>query len=190
MFIEGERVRLRPCELEDAPVLKRWIDDPEIARLLGGAPYQWSLAAELELVSSWSANDWEHGLNLAIEAMSDADPELIGTVTLRNLNAESRRGEIGILIGERAYWNRGYGTATVRTICRYGFEDLDLHRIGLTVAAHNPRAQRAYEKVGFVVEGRLREDRYVGGRYHDTLVMGLLRTDFEVRETQRQARTA
>ena len=81
------------------------------------------------------------------------------TVELRDLSAEARRAVIGILIGEREYWSRGYGEDAVRTICRYGLSELDLHRIGLAVAAFNPRAQRRYEKVGFVVEGRMREHR-------------------------------
>lgn len=187
MFLEGERVRLRPRELADAPSYQRWVNDIEIRRLIGGVPYQMSLPAEEEWVRGGLVNDFAHGLNLAIEATDEAEPVLIGTIDLRDLSAVARHGEIGILIGERAYWNRGYGEDAVRTICRYGFDDLDLHRVSLTVAAYNPRAQRAYEKVGFILEGRLRDDRYIAGQYHDTLVMGMLRSDFEAREAERAA---
>ncbi len=184
--LEGERVRLRPLELSDAERFRVWFSDPEFFHYLAGAAYQLSLAAEEEFIRARQTNDWEHGVALAIEAMDVADaPVLIGSLELRDLHPESRHGEIGILIGEREYWDRGYGADVMRTICRFGFEELDLHRIELTVAAYNPRAQRCYEKVGFVVEGRKREHRYVNGRYYDTLVMGLLRSEFEAREAER-----
>ena len=181
--LEGERVRLRPAELADAERNRRWINDPEVHHYLGGAAYQFSLAAEEEFLRTKLTNDWEHGLFLAIEALDDGAH--VGNVELRALHAESRHGEIGMLIGERARWDRGYGEDALRTICRFGFDELDLHRIELTVAAYNPRAQRCYEKVGFVVEGRKLEHRYAGGQYHDTLIMGLLRRDFAARETER-----
>jgi RimJ/RimL family protein N-acetyltransferase len=184
--LEGERIRLRPLELADAERMQGWINDPEIRRYIGGIDYQYSLPAEEDYIRGMQQNDWEHGLHFAIETTDTGEPGHIGSVDLRNLHAEARSGEIGIMIGAREYWDRGYGTDVVRTICRFGFEDLDLHRIELTVAAYNPRAQRVYENVGFVVEGRMREHRYIAGRYHDTLVMGLLRRDFEAREAERR----
>ena len=182
MFLEGERVRLRADEPEDAPAFAAWINDPEIRHLVGGAAYQYSLVAEEEAIRARRVSDWEHGVWFAIEATDGghgAAPRLIGNLDLRKLDAESRRGEIGMLIGDRAYWDAGYGSDALRTVCRWAFADLDLHRIELTVAAYNPRARCAYEKVGFVVEGRMREHRYIAGRYHDTIVMGLLRSEFE-----------
>lgn len=185
MFLEGERVRLRAVEPEDAPAFAAWINDPELRHLVGGSAYQYSLVAQQEAIRARRSSDWEHGVWFAIEATdggSGEAPRLIGNLDLRALSAESRRGEIGMLIGDRAYWGRGYGSEALRLLCRWASSDLDLHRIELTVGAYNPRAQRAYENVGFVVEGRMREHRYIAGRYHDTVVMGLLRGEFE-RET-------
>jgi RimJ/RimL family protein N-acetyltransferase len=188
MYLEGDRVRLRPRAVEDAPAYQRWVNDVEIARLLGGPLYQWSVAAEEDTIrTQWAVNDWEHGINLAIEAVDRAKPALIGTISLRELDAVARWGEVGIMIGERSDWNRGYGEDAMRTLCRYAFEDLDLNRIELYTFEYNPRAVRSYEKVGFVLEGRLRQRRYAAGRYYDTLVMGLLRGEFEVREAARLA---
>jgi RimJ/RimL family protein N-acetyltransferase len=190
MFLEGDRVRLRPADLDDAPRLAGWINDPGIAHYLGGPARQFSLAAERAFVASKSANDGEHGLFLVIEATDGPAPVAIGTIELRRLEPVARRGEVGMLIGERDYWSRGFGSDALRTLCRFGFAELDLHRIELTVASYNPRAQRAYAKVGFVEEGRLREHRYAAGRYYDTLVMGLLREGFEAREAARAERGA
>jgi RimJ/RimL family protein N-acetyltransferase len=186
LYLQGERVRLRPLRITDAAAFQPWINDPEIQRLLGGRGWQYSLPAQEEYVRARLANDWEHGFALAIEVMDvEGAPRLIGNLELRKLEAVERRGEIGIMIGEREYWSRGYGEDAMRTICGYGFRDLDLHRLELNVAAFNARALRCYEKVGFTIEGRLRDHRYVAGRYHDTLLMGLLREDFEAREVAR-----
>jgi RimJ/RimL family protein N-acetyltransferase len=186
MFLAGERTRLRPADLADAPRFQDWINDPEIARYLGGPGYQFSLAAERAFVEAHTVNDWDHGIFLAIEATDAVAPVLIGSIDLRALDPIARRGEIGMVIGDRDYWSRGFGSDALRTMCRFGFNELDLHRIELNVADFNPRAQRAYEKVGFTVEGRLREHRYAAGRYYDTLVMGLLRDDFLARDEARR----
>lgn len=186
LHLHGERVRLRPLRLEDTSTSQAWINDPEFRHLVGGVTWQASLPAEEAWVRTRLETDWEHGFALAIEATDvDDAPRLIGSVELRKLQPVERRGEIGIGIGERAFWSRGYGEDAMRTICRFGFRDLDLHRIELTVAAFNPRAVRCYEKVGFTIEGRLRAHRYVAGRYHDTLLMGLLRAEFDALEEGR-----
>lgn len=190
LYLHGERIRLRPWSVEDAHDFRRWANDIDVQRLIGGTPGQASRDAEETFIRSHLDNDWEHGFALAIEAMDvEPVPCLIGNLELRDLNAVSRVGEIGIMIGDRAYWSRGYGEDAMRTICRFGFRDLDLHRIELTVAAFNPRAVRCYEKVGFSIEGRLRDHRYVAGRYYDTLIMGVLRDEFEAKEAARQADT-
>lgn len=76
-------------------------------------------------------------------------------------------------------WGKGHGTAAVRTLVAWGFGELNLHLIFLRVFDDNARAVRSYEKVGFRREGRLRQDRFHRGRYSATLVMGLLRHEFE-----------
>lgn len=179
----GERVRLRPFELGDAEQFRQWFNDAETLRWLGTVGYQISLSAEQQLIRDAHQNDWEHGVALSIEATDRGDePVLIGNIVLRGLNAECRHAEVGIAIGDDGSRGQGYGEDAMRTICRYGFEDLDLHRIELTTLAYNVRAVRSYEKVGFVLEGRRREHRYKGGRYWDLLMMGLLRSDFAAGE--------
>ena len=187
LYLQGERVRLRPLRVDDAAAFQPWINDPEVQRLSGVRGGQYSLPAQEEYVRARLVNDWEHGFALAIEVMEieGSPPRLIGNLELRRLEAVERRAEIGIMIGDREFWSRGYGEDAMRTVCRYGFHDLDLHRIELNVAAFNARAVRCYEKVGFTVEGRLRDHRYVSGRYYDTLLMGLLRGDFDAREAAR-----
>ena len=102
------------------------------------------------------------------------DPRLIGGVDLRPSSQENREATLGITIGDKAVWDGGYGTDTMRTICRFGFEMMNLHRIQLEVYAGNERARHVYEKVGFRLEGCRREAFFKYGRYQDVLVMGLL----------------
>lgn len=85
---------------------------------------------------------------------------------------------MGIGIGEREYWSKGYGTDAMNVILRFAFDELNLYRISLNVFEYNQRAIRSYEKVGFVVEGREREFLRRGGRRWDMIFMGLLREEW------------
>ena len=81
----------------------------------------------------------------------------------------------GILIGEADCRGRGLGEEATRTLCRFAFDEMGLHKIRLDVYASNASAVRTYERVGFRREGVLREEAYRGGRHIDVLRMGLLR---------------
>ena len=99
--------------------------------------------------------------------------EFVGAMDLRDIADRSRTASLGIAIG-KPYWEQGYGTDAVRVACRFAFREMNLQRIELHVHDTNPRGMRAYEKVGFRVEGRLRQAHFAGGRRVDTVVMGLL----------------
>ena len=167
---EGALVRLRAREPEDAGLLHVWFNDPEVTEHLGGERYPISHATEREFLARATAS-YENA-SFAVETL--ADGRLIGGVDLRTGDPANRSATLGIAIGDKAYWDGGYGTDTMRTVCRFGFEIMNLHRIQLTTSADNLRARRVYEKVGFCEEGVLRDERFVRGRYVDTIVMGLL----------------
>jgi RimJ/RimL family protein N-acetyltransferase len=86
---------------------------------------------------------------------------------------------LGVGIGNRAYWGQGYGSEAVRLTLGYAFEELNLHRVSLSVLGDNPRAIRAYEKCGFVREGQWRELAHYDGQWSDEVVMGILRSEWE-----------
>ena len=91
---------------------------------------------------------------------------------------------LGVGIGNRAYWGQGYGSAAVRLTLGYAFAELNLHRVSLSVLGTNPRAIRAYEKCGFVPEGRWRELAGYDGQWSDEVVMGILRSEWAARQTK------
>jgi RimJ/RimL family protein N-acetyltransferase len=89
-----------------------------------------------------------------------------------------RSAELGIFIGDKAYWGKGYGSEVMRLLLAHGFGILNLNRIYLRVYENNQRAIRAYEKAGFVHEGRMRQAEFRNGGYEDILLMSVLRSEW------------
>ncbi|MCJ7736119.1 MAG: GNAT family N-acetyltransferase, partial [Anaerolineae bacterium] len=111
---------------------------------------------------------------LAIEA---EDGVHIGNIGLDQINWKDRSAELGIVIGEKSQWSKGYGTDAIRTLLGLGFREMNLHRIFLRVDADNARGIRCYEKAGFQLEGTFREAVFREGVYHDQRVMSILQTE-------------
>ncbi len=167
---EGRLIRLRAREPEDAPLLHAWFNDASVTEHLS-MRYPLSHEQEERFVSGASVTGY-FAANFAVVTRDDG--RLIGGAELRDVSPENRTAILGITIGDKACWDGGYGTDTIRTICRFGFEMMNLNRIELDVFAENARARRVYEKVGFREEGVRRQAVYKYGRYQDVVVMGLL----------------
>ncbi len=90
--------------------------------------------------------------------------------------------ELGIIIGEKSAWDQGFGTDVVRTLLRHAFDTLNLNRVVLRVFETNLRAMQVYKKIGFVEEGRLRQDHFIDGKYVDVVIMGILRVEWKTIE--------
>lgn len=164
---EGRLVRLRAIEEADLPRINELVWDPEVSQHLALA-WPGPLAGTRAF---WdSVREHRDSPTFAIETLAG---ELIGLCSLDPVDARVRSAGLGIWVG-RPYWGRGYGTDAVRTLCRFGFREMNLQRIGLSVYETNPRGVRAYEKVGFKEEGRRRRAHFVEGRHIDVIVMGLL----------------
>lgn len=176
-MIIGERIRLRGIERPDLPLLTAWLNDPEV-RFNLARDWPLSLANEerwfLEL-----PNRPLHEQPLLIEALHADKWQPIGTCSYHGIHWQDRSAEVGIMIGAKEHWNQGYGTDTMRLLLKTGFETLNLHRMYLYVYERNVGAIRAYEKAGFVHEGRQREGRYNGGMYIDVLTMSVLRPEWD-----------
>ncbi len=106
------------------------------------------------------------------------DDKLIGEVYLEVFNWMGRDAFVGLGIGERDYWSKGYGTDAMNILLRFAFTEINLRRVTLTVFEYNPRAIRSYEKAGFRHEGHLRNYLNREGRRWNELYMGILREEW------------
>jgi RimJ/RimL family protein N-acetyltransferase len=177
-ILVGERVRLRGVRDDDLPALARWAMDPGRMTTLSNWVAPPSEAAAKEQIASWSANG-KDDLGFAIETLGDP-PVLAGHVGLWGARPKDRCATLGIALG-RAHIGRGYGTDAMRVIVDYGFREMGLHRIQLSVAPFNPAAIRVYEKAGFTEEGRHRELVLHDGHWYDEVLMSILDHEWAAR---------
>lgn len=175
-MFESERVRLRGLLEPDLSALHRWWIDPEIMRL------QTHLAIRLddEATNRERFATWYRPTDggAAFSIVLRETEELVGACSLWGAEAKNRDAEMSIVIGRKELWGRGLGPEAIDLLLAYGFAELNLHRVHLVVLAFNTRAIRAYEKVGFVEEGRMRERVFRDGAWHDHVIMGMLQREF------------
>lgn len=182
-MIEGKLVRLRAIEPEDAERAFKWINDPEVNHTLM-ARYPFSLQWEKE----WAAGAAKPSdFSEARFAIETKDGVHIGICGLHRARPEDRGSELGIMIGEAEYREKGYGTDAMLTLVGFAFHQMNLHKVSLGVFEFNPRGYAVYKKCGFVEEGRRREEVYQDGRYWDVIWMSILRDEFEALHGQASA---
>jgi RimJ/RimL family protein N-acetyltransferase len=176
-MIYGERIRFRGVEKEDLPKYVEWLNDPEVIDGLGmflplsmGDETRWyEKTADLEPAAK----------PLVIEVRDGDNWRMVGTSSFMDIDWKNRLAEVGLFIGDKSLWNKGYGTDVMRLLFKHGFGSLNLNRIWLRVHADNPRAIRAYEKAGMTHEGHYRQGVYKNGVYVDVMLMSILKSEWE-----------
>jgi RimJ/RimL family protein N-acetyltransferase len=175
-LLRGEKVTLRAVTRGDLPCLLDFANDLEVELAGGGDPPMPRTLQRLEKDFEREVSDPPRDkTNFAIEAGG----ECIGTCGLFNIDWTARHAELGIGIGDKEYWGKGYGREAVGLLLDYAFRLRNLRRVWLEVHSANERAIRAYRSCGFVEEGRMREHVWLGGRYVDNVIMGVLREERE-----------
>lgn len=171
----GPHIHLRPLERTDLiETYVGWLNDPEVTRYTETGTFP-TTAQDLERFHQEVTGSKSQVILAIIHTQSGRH---IGNVKLGPIHWVYRSATFGILIGDKKFWGKGIGVEATRLMVEYGFYRLNLHRIDLGVYAEHESAVHAYEKVGFKVEGRLREDVFQGGEYKDRLWMGLLRSEY------------
>lgn len=175
-LFDGKLVRLTAANPEtDAGVMEIWHRDTEFFRLAYGRIAQpWSTEAIKRRIQEHASDPNEPVF--AIRTLDD--DKLIGQIGMW-IEMPHADAYVWILIGDRAYWGKGYGTDAMRVMLRYAFEEMNLHRISLRVFAFNQRAIRSYEKCGFLHEGKNRNSLNKLGQRWDEIWMGILKSDWE-----------
>jgi RimJ/RimL family protein N-acetyltransferase len=178
MALSGEQIRLRAVERSDARRAWEFINDRDVVEHLA-IRYPASMTSEEEWVERASAANSYGESQFAIEIAESG--EYIGNCGLHQVSFEDRSAEVGIVIGAKEHWGKGYGTDALCTLVFFGFRDLNLRRIALDVDANHPGAIKSYERVGFQHEGRRRAEHWLRGQAIDFLSMSILRADFDER---------
>ena len=176
-MIYGERIRLRRDERTDLPKFVEWLNDPEVCRYLGAMNLPFSMANEEQWFDTMLKLPRE-GQPFAVEIRDGEGWRLAGNCGFFDTNWTVRSAEVGLFIGDKSCWNKGYGTEVMRLLLRLGFETLNLNRVFLRVDEANLGGIRAYDKAGFIHEGRLRQGTFQGGQYRDMLFMSVLRSEW------------
>lgn len=168
----GERIYLSPRNNEDVEQFTEWLNDFEITDYLGRSGMLSSLDSEKKYLEENS------NLEATFVIITLDKDKMIGTVSLERINNIHRTATLGIFIGNKEYWNNSYGTEAIRLILDYGFNYLNLHNIKLNLMSFNERALKCYQKCGFKEMGRIRENRFINGKYYDTICMDILSNEF------------
>jgi RimJ/RimL family protein N-acetyltransferase len=178
-LLHGQLVRLAAANSEaDAETMARWYRGSEYQRLLDSEPAAPRTVKQTkEMMAEWMEHERPNSFGFMIHTL--AEDRLIGFVGLGGINWAHGDCFVGIGIGERDDWGKGYGTDAMRVILRYAFTELNLHRVSLSVYGYNARGIRSYEKAGFVYEGRLRGAVLRDGERADEVCMGVLREEWE-----------
>jgi RimJ/RimL family protein N-acetyltransferase len=179
-IFQGELVYLIPPDPEtDAGLFARWMRDSEFVRLMDADPAK---LMSIEKHKQWLEKDLleeQRNDELFFMIRTRKEKKTIGLIGLDGIRWVHGEAWIGIGLGEREHWGKGYGTDAMLVIQRYAFDELNLHRLSLTVFEYNQRAIRSYEKAGFIVEGRARKFLNREGRRYDMIFMGILRDEWE-----------
>ena len=170
-MLKGQDIGLAAIRHDDQELLYQWLNDPDLMRLL--TPYR---PVDSSSFAHWFSNIGRDGSILfgIRQLQNDA---LIGTLHFTAINNIHRSAEIAIKIGRADHRRRGSGRAARGLAGQFAWEDLNLHRLALTVYHDNEPAIKAYQAVGFELEGRLRRAVHVKGAWKDLLIMSLLRPE-------------
>lgn len=170
-FIEGERIYLREVRLSDVNEnYYRWMNDPETTQYLESRFYPNSLESIRDFVESNSAGG---GTALFAVVLKDGDRH-IGNIKIGPVNWIHRLADVGLLIGEKDCWGKGYATEAIRLVTEYGFKTLNLHKITASCYGGNAGSAKAFVKVGYLEEGVRRSHSFSGGKYEDVILLGII----------------
>lgn len=173
-MLTGNKTIIRAIEEDDIQELYQWYNDQEVNLWSSGA---WPLNT-LHNKEQITAKFLDGDPDIYRYALLTGNEQLIGSIGFKEVNLPARSAAIYIVIGHKSYWGKGYGTDALIAFCRYLFTQWNFHRLSLDTWSENTRAVKAYQKVGFKIEGRQREARFVLGNYYDAILMGLLNHEF------------
>jgi len=173
---ELPKVNLRELTLNDVEDRYQWCLDKEVIKHLN-MPEKYPPFSREE-TEGWikmcitKTNGYEH------KAIVTEEGKHIGWIDLKNIDTLNKHAELGVAIGDKTYWGKGYGLSAMKEMLLWGFNELDLNKIWLRVEVDNAKAIKSYKRIGYVEEGILRQDRLRNGEFIDRLRMSILKHEF------------
>ncbi len=174
-IMTGKKCYLSPLCFDDAHLYKSWINDLEVGMNLGAAPQILTIEKEKEVLERIMKSESSYSFAI-IDKQND---RLNGRISIMCVDLINRRAMLAIVIGDKNYWNGGFGTEATGLMLDYGFNILNLNSVYPNVFSYNKRGIRCYEKCGFRVAGKLRESRLFADKYYDTVMMDILKDEYK-----------
>ncbi len=179
VFMRSARLDFSPPELDDVDQLAEMINQEKVRRFLDGRVFPADQNAQRGFVEMMQqgAKDGSHFLCVVRE---HGKADIVGCSGLHGLHRIHRRAEWGVVVVPES-WNQGYGREIAEAMVDHAFLGLNLHSVMLRVRADHVAGRSCYRKAGFIEEGVMREAVYGEGRYHDQVVMSVIRSDWDDR---------
>lgn len=161
-------IKIRPHQKEDIPYRVKWLNNPYVNKFIGDELGQ---KTNLKKEKEWFAN-YQNTRNKKIFTICDgAKP--IGFIGLSDISKQNKNADLFITIGEDEYRGKGIGKIAMKWIIDYGFNKLELHKINLGVIEKNFPAVNLYKSLGFITEGKMKDEVFYGGKFYDFLLMAI-----------------
>jgi RimJ/RimL family protein N-acetyltransferase len=173
---ELPKVRLRELTLDDVEDRYQWCLDKEVTKHLNMP----------EKYPPFTREETRNWINMCINKTNGYEQKAIlseqgihiGWIDLKNIDKLNKHAELGIAIGDKNFWGKGYGLSAMREMLEWGFNELELNKIWLRVELDNEKAIKSYKIMGYVEEGILRQDRLRNGEFVDRLRMSIIKNEF------------
>ncbi|MBW6515111.1 MAG: GNAT family N-acetyltransferase [Candidatus Cloacimonetes bacterium] len=169
----GSKCYLSPISPDDAELFTEWLNDIELTKYLAIIRNSYTVSKEKEILEEMAKNDHAYVI-VDIEINKP-----IGIVSIFRFDHINNTCELGLFIGDKDYWNLGYGEEATRLLLDFAFTILNINNVMLLVIDFNVRAIKCYEKIGFKEIGRRRQAYHIAGRKYDIVYMDILNEEFD-----------
>lgn len=175
-LLESDRIQLRQLQISDVTdKYCKWMNDPEVNQYMDSRFY----AHAIESLREYATHTIENAANIYLAIILKEKNEHIGNIKLGPINYHHRFGDVGVVVGEKDCWGRGYATEAIKLLTSYAFQVLNLHKLTAGCLSLNQSSFKAFQKAGFLVEGIRKSHEYYNGQYVDAVMLGIVNTEGE-----------